>query len=100
MSKVTPPGPAGPDRLTTKLNVVVPLSPSAIETSLIDSVSSSAQLFAVPGELVRSSKSSALLFVSAPSGHRLKPTPATVAESAGALEPSVYGAAVTRVPPP
>ena len=33
-SKVTPPGPAGAERLTTKLKVLVPASPSAWETSL------------------------------------------------------------------
>src|SRR5205085_2915604 len=35
MSKVTPPGPAAADRLTVKLNDVVPALPSLWETSLI-----------------------------------------------------------------
>src|SRR5690349_12985168 len=35
MSKVTPPGPAGADRLTVKVKLVVPAFPSFSETSLI-----------------------------------------------------------------
>src|SRR5215217_2034461 len=35
MSNVTPPAPAGLDRLTVNVNVVVPESPSACVTSLI-----------------------------------------------------------------
>jgi hypothetical protein len=35
MSKVTPPTPAGSDRLTTKVKVIVPLLPSLSETSLM-----------------------------------------------------------------
>src|SRR5262245_8478503 len=36
MSNVTPPAPAGLERLTLNVNVVVPALPSACETSLIE----------------------------------------------------------------
>ena len=38
MSKVTPPAPAGADRLTVKVNAVVPALPSLTDTSLMLSV--------------------------------------------------------------
>ena len=38
ISKVTPPAPAGTDRLTVKVNAVVPALPSAADTSLTRNV--------------------------------------------------------------
>ena len=47
MSKVTPPGPAGAERLTVKVKVVVPALPSFSETSLIVRLGSAATALGV-----------------------------------------------------
>ena len=68
ISKLTPPAPAGAERLTVKVNAVVPVLPSATETSLMLSVGSAPQGAAAVAELrgtaAAAAKSFALLSVS------------------------------------
>jgi hypothetical protein len=101
MSNVTPPGPAGLERLTVKVKVVVPALSSAFETSLTESVIPVGQK--LRGEIVLrgagapAAKSAALLSVSVQP--LLARKSAAVAEMVGAApEPSKKFAPLVPVP--
>src|SRR4051794_3489384 len=59
MPKLTPPGPAGSERLTTKVNTVVPELPSLRDTSLTDKVGRGAPVWGVIEKSSTASPSSA-----------------------------------------